>query len=79
MEIAVKYEVSLKGDRQDAIEKMKAIRQMLETSSSGKENGSFQLRLFMKDFCMVIISPLHPCPNFAAEVERTTGDKVRVY
>jgi hypothetical protein len=79
MEIEVKYEVSLKGESQDTLDRLKGIKALLNGSPNGKENGSFQLRLLMKDFCIVIISPLQPCPNFAAEIERITGEKVRIY
>jgi DNA polymerase-3 subunit alpha len=79
MEIAVKYEVLLRGDREDALDKLKGIRALVDSTPKGKESGSFQLRLIMKDFCVVLISPLHTCPNFGAEIERLTGEKVRIY
>jgi DNA polymerase-3 subunit alpha len=79
MEIEVKYEVSLKGDGPDVIEKLKGIRALLSRHTNGKENGSLRLRLRMKEFGIVLISPLRPGPNFAAEAERIIGEKVRVY
>jgi hypothetical protein len=36
------------------------------------------LKMTMKDFSIVIVSHLQPCGNFAAEVERLTGERVRV-
>jgi DNA polymerase III subunit alpha len=79
MEIEVKYEVSLSGERVDVLDKLKGIRALLNGAANGKVNGSFRLKLFMKGFCIEIISPLQPCPNFVAETERITGEKVRIY
>ena len=79
MEIEVKYEVSLRCEGSESLERLRNIRALFNGSPNGGENGSFQLRLIMKDFSIVIISPLQPCPNFAAEVERITGEKVRRY
>jgi DNA polymerase-3 subunit alpha len=78
MEIALKYEVSLKGDRNDVLVKLKSIRGLLALPANGKENGTFELKLTMKDFSIVIVSQLQPCGNFATEVERLTGERVRV-
>jgi hypothetical protein len=33
----------------------------------------------MHDYGVVIISPLQPCGNFALEIERLTGERVRVF
>ncbi len=78
MEIALKYEVSLKGDRNDTLDKLKSIRGLLALPANGKEHGTFELKLTMKDFRIIIVSQLEPCGNFAAEVERLTGERVRV-
>jgi len=78
MEIALKYEVSLKGDRNDALDKLKSIRGLLALPANGKEHGTFELILTMKDFRIIIVSQLEPCGNFATEVERLTGERVRV-
>jgi hypothetical protein len=78
MEIALKYEVSLMGDRNDAIDKLKSIRGLLALPENGKENGIFELKLTMQNFSIVIVSQLQPCGNFATEVERLTGERVRV-
>jgi DNA polymerase-3 subunit alpha len=78
MEIALKYELSLMGDRNDAIDKLKSIRGLLALPENGKENGTFELKLTMQDFSIVIVSQLQPCGNFATEVERLTGERVRV-
>jgi DNA polymerase III subunit alpha len=79
MEIEVKYEVSLKGEGRDTLDKLKSIRALLGRHSNGNENGSLRLRLYMKDYCIVLISPLQPGPNFTAEAERIIGEKVRAY
>ena len=78
MEIAIKYEVSLKGDRVDTLDKLRNIRGLLAPPANGKENGSVQLKLYMKDFSIVIVTQLQPCGNFASEVERLTGERVRI-
>jgi DNA polymerase-3 subunit alpha len=78
MEIALKYEVSLNGDRSDVTDKMMSIRGLLAAPANGKGNGTFELKLNMKDFSIVIVSQFQPCGNFAVEVERLTGEKVRV-
>jgi DNA polymerase III subunit alpha len=79
MEIEVRYEVSLRDEGPETIEKLRGIRALLGASSNGKENGSLRLKLYMKDFCIVLVSPLQPGPNFAAEAERIIGERVRVY
>jgi DNA polymerase III subunit alpha len=79
MEIEIKYEVSLRGEGADAPDKLRRIRALLGNAANGRENGSVSLKLLMKDFCIVMKSPLQPCPNFAAEIERITGEKVRIH
>ncbi|HTZ17678.1 MAG TPA: DNA polymerase III subunit alpha [Dissulfurispiraceae bacterium] len=78
MEIALKYEVSLDGERSDVSDKMKSIRGLLAATANGKSTGTFELKLNMKEFGIIIVSQFHPCGNFAAEVERLTGERVRV-
>ncbi len=78
MEIALKYEVSLNGEHADVSEKMKSIRGLLAAPANGKTNGTFELKLNMKDFSIVLVSQFQPCGNFASEVERLTGERVRV-
>jgi DNA polymerase III subunit alpha len=79
MEIEIKYEVSLKGDAQDTTDKLRRLRALLSNVANGRENGSLRLRLHMGEYCIVLISPLQPGPNFAVEAERIIGEKVRVY
>ncbi|HMK55268.1 MAG TPA: DNA polymerase III subunit alpha [Dissulfurispiraceae bacterium] len=79
MEIAVRYEVSLRADSADAKEKLATIRALLTSPTNGKDNGSLQLRLILKDFSIVVVTQLQPCSNFVLEVERLTGERVRAY
>jgi DNA polymerase-3 subunit alpha len=78
MEIALKYEVSLNGDQRDVSDKMRSIRGLLAAPANGKGSGTFELKLNMKYFSIIIVSQFQPCGNFAVEVERLTGEKVRV-
>ncbi|HMK60498.1 MAG TPA: DNA polymerase III subunit alpha [Dissulfurispiraceae bacterium] len=79
MEIAIRYEVSLRGDSAESSDKLKSIRGLLVPAEKDRDNGSVQLKLSMKDFSIVIVTQLQPCPNFVSEVERLTGERVRVY
>lgn len=74
-----RYEVSINcHDIESASEKIRKIRQYLN-SYSKKQNGSrLYLKLFFKEYCVILTSPLSPDKNFAEEVAKISGEHVRI-
>jgi len=80
MEIIVKYEVSVKCDDDAAMnEQFRKIRKLMDFNSRGKDNVSVSFRFYLPEYCVIIASQLQPSGNFLTEVERITGDMVKVY
>ncbi len=80
MEVREKYEVSIKCDNVTAAnEKFRTIRKLLDFDPKGKGSVSVSFRFYLPEYCVIIASQLKPTGNFLTEVERITGDKVKIY
>src|SRR5208283_4681874 len=79
MEVITKYEVSFKcGSAVSMNEKMRQIREFMDTDANGKGNVSLTFRFYLPGYCVIIASRLQPTGNFVAEAERITGAKVKI-
>ncbi|MBF0557770.1 MAG: DNA polymerase III subunit alpha [Nitrospirae bacterium] len=79
MEVATKYEVSVKCDSSVSMnEQIRKIREFLDCDSDVRGNESLSFRLYLPEYCVIIASRLQPTNNFLMEVERITGDKVKI-
>ncbi|HWR89983.1 MAG TPA: OB-fold nucleic acid binding domain-containing protein, partial [Dissulfurispiraceae bacterium] len=79
VELTIRYEVSVGGsDTDELTRKLKGIRKYLGMNRKAKENCSLYLRVVLPEYCVVITSQLQPANNFREEVERITGNAVRV-
>ncbi|HEX8948041.1 MAG TPA: DNA polymerase III subunit alpha, partial [Dissulfurispiraceae bacterium] len=79
MEISLKYEVSLRcTEPEEMNRKLRSIRGLLDASGSGKRNASVSFKFYLPECCVIITSGLQPLQNFPAEVEKITGEAVKV-
>lgn len=80
IEFNMKYEIALQcGNPEDASKKMRTIRGLLENAHKGKESASLSLKFYLHDCCVIISSELYPYGNFLPEVEKITGNSVKIY
>lgn len=80
MEVNEKYEVSLLADDPgDAMAKIRSIGSLMGVASNGRDNVSLFFRIFFPDCCVLIASQCKPSAGFMTEVEKITGEKVKVY
>lgn len=79
MEVSTKYEVSVKCDSPESMnEKLLKISQVMDGESDGKSNEALSFRLYLPEYCVIIASRMRPANNFLTEIERITGDKVKI-
>ncbi|MDI6802159.1 MAG: DNA polymerase III subunit alpha [Thermodesulfovibrionales bacterium] len=76
VEVSRKYEVSLKYSNEDISEKLRKIRKLLGETPNKKESVS--LRIHLPECCVVVATKLQPTGNFVPEVEKITGERIRV-
>lgn len=73
-----KYEICIEcHDEKDAGEKLKNVRQYVNTYSNGQNGISIYIKLYFKNHCVIVTSPLKPSKNFAEEVKKITGISVK--
>lgn len=72
-----KYEVSIRCDNiESAAQKIRDIRQYLKPN--GQNGIRVYLKLFFREYCVILTSPLSPSGNFAEEAAKITGGQVRI-
>jgi len=73
-----KYEVNIRcDDVETAAEKMRNIRQLLNSQPNGQNGTRLYFKLFFKEYCVILTSPLSPNENFAKEATKITGEHVK--
>ncbi len=80
MQVKEKYEVSVRCDSGTPIdETFRTIRKLMDFDTNGKSGISVSFRFYLPEYCVIIASQLKPTGNFLTEVERITGEKVKIY
>ncbi|MFZ5997853.1 MAG: DNA polymerase III subunit alpha [Nitrospirota bacterium] len=80
LEISQKYEVTLRcSDTERASDAIRRIRGLLGIATNGKNSVSLCFRVCLPEYCVIIASQLVPANNFLSEVEKITGETVKIY
>ncbi len=73
-----KYEISIEcGDIEAASKKIQNIRQYADSLPNGQNGTRIYLKLYFKEYCVILTSPLPPSKDFAEQVEKIIGKPVK--